>query len=681
MERHYYEEIYKEIVLFPFTEYRNKKTVMLKKILLLTLAIMTLSLPGFSQKQQDNPYGVEERYVELYSKALSCMDEPRCLEYYEQMWVMARKEGDVNAQCLALSIPVKYHFYHGTDKQFAEKLKELRRLARASKSDGIYYRCFITEIMYDVQHERTFRALNKVHDQLAEVKKRPNPYATFACNVAFGEVYQVRRDEVHARECYLKAIHAARDTPNNVDEANVYISLAKLTEAGDTTTRMQFLHTALSRSLTPTDSAGALMGMAYLYSNLRDRYKFRKVYNVYSNIIKREKLSEMRYDKWYKANEAFNLELCGKPEEANRIRKSIKDPMMRYLAVADFYRSNGQNEIALAFMDSLVMYMRSSQSTQNVADVAELNTAYEVDNLRREAEKAKEQFTHDFMVFALYFTLLIVAILIAWLVKNNRMSNKLKNLSEELRVARDEAVDASKMKDVFIQNMSHEVRTPLNAVTGFAQLLALPAEMFTDEERSEFGKHVQNNTNLLTMLIDDILNISDMESGNYKMAFSTYKVNEICRVAISAITYRVGSDIELKFTTDVDDNYEIETDARRVQQVLINYLTNAIKHTEAGYIHLHVSLTETPGMLTFSVADTGSGIPGSKSEDIFKRFEKLDAFKQGTGLGLNICRMISQKLHGRVYLDKTYPDNYEGVEHGARFVFVTPFKQTGLSQE
>lgn len=646
-----------------------------KKILFLTLAILLLPLQIFAQKHSSNPYGVEQRYFEMYSKAYSCIDSPKCIEYYQQMLVAARSEKNAEAQCLALSIPVKYYFYHGTDKQFFQSLKELRKIARATKADGTYYRCFITEIMYDIRHERTFRALNKVHDQLAEVKKNPQPYATFACNVAFGEVYMARRDEVHARECYTKAINAAKETPNNVDEANVYINLARLTEAADTASRMKYLKAALTRSLTPTDSVGALMGMAYLHSNMAAKYEFRKIYNIYSNILKREQLAPLRYDKWYKANEAFVLDLNGKPDEARRMRQSINDPMMRYLALADYYRSNGHNDLAMMVMDSLVTYVRSSQSTQNIADVAELNTAYEMDNLRREAKNAKEQFTHDFMIFALYITVFLLAILIAWLVKNNRMSNKLKNLSEELRVARDEAVEANRMKDVFIQNMSHEVRTPLNAVTGFAQLLALPAGMFTDEERAEFGQHVQNNTNLLTMLIDDILNISDMESGNYKMVFSTYKVNEICRVAISAITYRVGSDVELKFTTDVDDDYEIQTDARRVQQVLINYLTNAIKHTDEGSIHLNVSLTETPGMLTFSVADTGTGIPDSKSEDIFKRFEKLDAFKQGTGLGLNICRMISQKLHGKVYLDTNYPEHFEGVEHGARFVFVTPFKQ------
>ena len=130
-----------------------------------------------------------------------------------------------------------------------------------------------------------------------------------------------------------------------------------------------------------------------------------------------------------------------------------------------------------------------------------------------------------------------------------------------------------------------------------------------------------------------------------------------------SIEYRVPFGVNLYYTTDIQDDHIVQSDGRRIQQVLINYLTNACKHTQQGEIHLHCSTSEHPGKLTFSVTDTGEGVPADKADIIFNRFTKLNNFIQGSGLGLNICRMVASKLGGEVYLDKTYTS-------GARFVFV-----------
>ncbi len=136
-------------------------------------------------------------------------------------------------------------------------------------------------------------------------------------------------------------------------------------------------------------------------------------------------------------------------------------------------------------------------------------------------------------------------------------------------------------------------------------------------------------------------------------------------MAISTVAHRKPESVKLYFTSEVDDDYRITTDANRLRQVLINFLTNAEKNTEQGEIHLYCSISENPGKVTFSVTDTGTGIPEDKVEMIFERFKKLDEFKQGTGLGLNICRIIADRLHGEVKLDKSYTN-------GARFLFILP---------
>lgn len=232
-----------------------------------------------------------------------------------------------------------------------------------------------------------------------------------------------------------------------------------------------------------------------------------------------------------------------------------------------------------------------------------------------------------------------------------------------LRIAKQRAEDSDRSKTLFVQNMSHEIRTPLNAIIGFSQLLSLPEGVITDDEKREYSKYINNSTNMLMMLVDDILNLAEGEEGSYKIELSETPCNSICRSAMTNIEYRVDPAVNLYFTSEVDDDYTVMTDGRRVQQVLINYLTNACKHTSKGEIHVHCSLHENPGKVTFSVADTGTGIPKEMQDDIFERFTKHDNLVQGTGLGLNICRTVAAKLNAEVKLDKTYTN-------GARFLLI-----------
>lgn len=231
--------------------------------------------------------------------------------------------------------------------------------------------------------------------------------------------------------------------------------------------------------------------------------------------------------------------------------------------------------------------------------------------------------------------------------------------------------DGVAMQKSYLQNMSHEIRTPMNAICGFSQILCNPQmkDLLTDEEIAEYGNIIQSNTDMLTTLVNDILDIGDMQSGKYRMTMADCSVNEVCRKAISTVIYRCPDNVKMYMTSDLEDDFKIYSDAKRVEQVLINYLTNAVKHTSQGEIRLHASLTENPGMLTMSVTDTGEGVPVDKADVIFGRFEKLATFKTGTGLGLAICRSIATQLGGEAKLDVRHK------EQGARFLFTHPLKK------
>ena len=234
-----------------------------------------------------------------------------------------------------------------------------------------------------------------------------------------------------------------------------------------------------------------------------------------------------------------------------------------------------------------------------------------------------------------------------------------------MRKARNLADQANRMKTAFIQNMSHEVRTPLNAITGFSQLLCAPDGYLTEEEKAEYLQNVKNNSLLLTMMMNDMKGIAEMQSGQYIIHKVPTDLREMARQAIMAVEFRVPPGVKLIRRCGFHKNARYVTDGLRVQQILINFLTNACKHTEKGEIVIGSSLDENPGQVTFYVADTGPGVPKGMEESIFERFVKLDDFKQGTGLGLTICRMLAESLGGKVWLDTRYTG-------GARFVLTIP---------
>lgn len=230
---------------------------------------------------------------------------------------------------------------------------------------------------------------------------------------------------------------------------------------------------------------------------------------------------------------------------------------------------------------------------------------------------------------------------------------------EELR----HNIEANQSKTLMLQNMVHEIRTPLNAMFGFSQLLCMPDNPISDEQKQEYFNNIYNSFNMLSMLIDDVLDIVDAEHGNYRMHKEHFAVNAMCCNALLMAEIRRSPNVHMYFTSDVTDDYCIESDSRRIQQVLVNFLTNACKHTQQGEIHLHVSTTETPGRLTFSVTDTGTGIPPEMVKDIFQRYKKADSYVQGSGLGLHICNIIADHLGAEVKVDETYTG-------GARFLFI-----------
>ena len=286
----------------------------------------------------------------------------------------------------------------------------------------------------------------------------------------------------------------------------------------------------------------------------------------------------------------------------------------------------------------------------------------------REAYNKELRMRNDVLGILLALAVILLGLTVGIIYNHWRMNRRmrranaeLQKTNEQLHIANDKAMQADHMKTMFIQNMSHEIRTPLNAVVGFSGLLSDDRFNLTEEERAEMRVMVKENSELLTTIINDILDITTLESGKYVMKMTNVNVNSLCRKALKTVTHRAGPDVELRFDPQLPDSYTVRTDPQRVNQVITNLLNNAEKNTTQGSITLSVAHADG-NQLKFTVTDTGIGIPPEKMDIIFERFTKLDKYKQGSGLGLSICQTIVEKLGGTIGVDKQYSG-------GARFFF------------
>lgn len=236
-------------------------------------------------------------------------------------------------------------------------------------------------------------------------------------------------------------------------------------------------------------------------------------------------------------------------------------------------------------------------------------------------------------------------------------------LNEELLMAKEKAEESNRLKSAFLANMSHEIRTPLNAIVGFSSLID---DVETANERAEYIKIIKHNNELLLRLINDVLDLSKIEAGALELCYSSTNVNLLMNDVFQTALFQLDN---TNVTVHMDECFGecvIYTDYSRVQQVISNFVTNAIKFTQNGEIHLGYKLINND-KIKFYVSDTGSGLSISDQVKVFERFVKLNSFAQGSGLGLTICKMIVEKFGGEIGVDSV-------PNEGSTFWFILPIK-------
>ena len=331
------------------------------------------------------------------------------------------------------------------------------------------------------------------------------------------------------------------------------------------------------------------------------------------------------------------------------------------LEKADLLVKMGNKEEAYGQYDKVFSYIKTSFEKNYPKEIDRLCTRFQADQLAYQNERDRIVS----MRFYLAGIIVSVLFLIFLLVLGWKKIFRLKRSQMRQEAMKEKAVQAIQRKNMFLSNMSHEVRTPLNAIVGFSAVLTDEDESFDDESRREFSEIIKVNSFQLLKLINDILDFSDFENDNITFNIRTHDAVKLCNEVVETVMASRKLEVEMRFDTDLSV-LMLDTDDARLRQVLINLLVNAAKFTEQGSIVLELKMADA-GTALFSVTDTGCGIPPEKQHLIFERFEKLNDFVQGSGLGLSICQLIVKYMNGKLWVDSGYT-------RGARFCFTHPLK-------
>lgn len=314
----------------------------------------------------------------------------------------------------------------------------------------------------------------------------------------------------------------------------------------------------------------------------------------------------------------------------------------------------------VSLSDSL--YKNDTQKQLN-----ELSTRYNLNKLELEARGLSLKARNIQFFYACTLIVVLVVALIIGIkfyrhkLKNNRL---LKKQAQELQQANEKAQQAQLMKTAFIQNMNHEVRTPLNAIVGFSECLAeIP---LSKAETKEISATIKKNSDKLLKIISDMISIANIDSGDQRLTYQEIPVNELANKLLQEMKEYIQPKVKFYYTPCQTD-YILSSNEDIVHQILINLLHNALKFTSSGEVELSYEVDNKNNKLHFHVRDTGIGVKSELKEKIFSRFYKVDSFVPGAGLGLSLCRILAERIEARVYLDDTYQD-------GCLFTFEHPLK-------
>ena len=632
-----------------------------------------------------------------YKEVKARLTTPGGLAMCDTLYARAAASGWMQMQAIALCLKLD-HFYFKNDRtgilEGVERVQEFcRRHGKPEELRYFYYFAWGSRLItYYTKQNQYNVAVYETRRMLAEAQADDYQRGVADCYRQLANLYLVQNAFEQAYENFRREIDVFE--AHGIDDINLPTQYASLAQC------------ALELNLPDTALTALRKGRALNSEQPYQRFTLHKASALYYLKVKDFEKARQYVDSaemQFRANPSMRLYIpglrflkaeyyktTGQYDEALRVvEESLSDTSRNetgylrqtqmkelgdiYWLMGDVCRSAANYREYIHLSDSV-----RGQEIRNATD--DFSGILEIARLQNETKELqltlqRKRLRNTYLIIGLLgFVLVLGGLLFARVVKLNRrlkasealvkaQNSHLVAAGEELRLAKESAERASRMKSDFIQNMSHEVRTPLNSVVGFSQVLA--SKFRDDPAAAEYASIIVSSSMSLLRLVDDVLNVAYLDQAEELPRTDCTAMNDNCHDCVSKTLSLVRPGVTMIFEPSTDDPV-VHTNLKRVMQVLQHLLHNAAKFTVEGEIILTYDCLVAERLMRFTVTDTGPGIPPAEQEAVFERFVKLDAFSQGTGLGLPVCRMTALKLGGSLRIDASYTD-------GCRMILEVPF--------
>ena len=553
-----------------------------------------------------------------------------------------------DAKYKVLRDSMTHAFNDGDSARFYTHLTNLQNYQLELGDLHGYYTQRCNDIIFEMNRQKIFEAYTKAQILSKELREKKLTKEMYMAVNMMGHINRYCGNKEAAKKCWYEVVEMMKKNGYYESIPPIYMNIINVAIDDDAQEALDLMDKAkeIAKKYSPDRVFDIETRKTLTYYNSGDIEKFLEGYKVYKEGEKKG-LSSVHG----RSMEAYYLAATGQVDEAiEYAKRELGDegadaiPLIYERAGRweEAYKSFKKESLIGDSIDNVVL----TNSMQGIQEQVEL---YEAE------KKAATLRTTALLGTIFLLTLLIVALVYIVQIRKKHL--------RELRKAYNKAMESEKMKTAFIHNVSHEVRTPLNIITGFAQVMANPDLAGDPEERKNIATMMQKSTRQVTVLIDEIIGLSLIESTEKMRKEDNANINKMLRGLQIEYQDYVNASTTLNVETELPDDFTLTTNENMLRRILACLMDNAVKYTEKGKITLKAQ--QENDQLKLTVTDTGSGIPTEEAEHIFDRFVKLDNFKEGIGLGLPLSRRLAEQLGGKVELDTTYTD-------GAQFIVTLP---------
>ena len=541
-------------------------------------------------------------------------------------------------------------FNEGDSAKFFPAVKALENYLLDKQDVHGYYNQRCNEIVFLMNSQKIYEAYKLARQLSAELREKKLDKEMYMAYNMLGHINRICGNRDAAKENFEKVIELMEQEGYWENMPPIYMNIVNV-EMGDSPQEaLELLERAkeIAEKYAPERVFDIDTRRTIAYYNDGDMPQFLKGYKAY-----KEGEQEGKTSVHGRMLEVYFLASQGKTDEAVKMAQEEFNED-GYDAITQIYQKAGRWE------EAFNAQRKAFEATDSVHNVVLSNNMQGIRDELLVYDAEREAARNRLIALSIIVCLLGALVgLLAYLFNTRR-----RHLAQ-LNTAYQHALESDKMKTRFIQNVSHEVRTPLNIISGFSQVIADPSLTESDEERQNMAAMMQKSAQQITNLIDEIIGLSLIESSTTVVKDDIVKVNQLLENVVADYEDAVPSQVALRVDSELEPDFSIATNKNMLYRIMSAITDNAIKNTEKGNITLKARTVAQTLLLT--VEDTGCGIPADQAEHIFERFVKLDSFKQGIGLGLPLSRKLAEQLGGLVTLDTSYTS-------GARFVVTLPFE-------